>query len=196
MINFQDDQNERDAVPEPEQNLFELEYDGAETLNRLKPLLEGYGILLLNMTPQIEENLFEIAAENAEELYDQYGAEGLWVTEDHLPSDPSEFTDLEYQAVLAPERVANVIDGDSVTETEFKALRQHRLETIIYGGDCDADTTPAYCLAEVRDADGNDGIALILCNGYSFSVLKIWVHGIFETREAAKAHMKENGWLS
>jgi hypothetical protein len=41
MINFQDDHDESDAMPEPEQNLFELEYDGAETLNRLEPLLDG-----------------------------------------------------------------------------------------------------------------------------------------------------------
>ena len=37
MNNFQDDQDEQDAVPEPEQNLFELKYDGAEALDRLKP---------------------------------------------------------------------------------------------------------------------------------------------------------------
>jgi hypothetical protein len=47
-------------------------------------------------------------------------------------------------------------------------LRKHRLETIICGGDYDADTIPAYCLAEVKDASGNGGIALIICNGYSF----------------------------
>jgi hypothetical protein len=102
------------------------------------------------MTPQIEENLFEIATENAEELYDQYGAEGLRVTEDDLRSDPSEFTEREYQAVLSPERVANVLDGGPVTETEFEALRKHRLETIIYGDDCDADTIPATVLLKSR----------------------------------------------
>jgi hypothetical protein len=138
------------------------------------------------MTPEIRENLFEIATENAEELYNQYGAEGLWVKEVDLPSDASEFTKQEYEAVLSPERFANVDGGDPVTEAESEALRNHRLETIIYVGDCDADTIPAYCLAEVKDADGNGGIALILCKGYSFSVLKIWVHRIFETREAAK----------
>ena len=41
MINFQDDHDESDAMLEPEQNLFELEYDGPETLNRLEPLLDG-----------------------------------------------------------------------------------------------------------------------------------------------------------
>jgi hypothetical protein len=48
MINFQDDQDERDVVPEPEQNLFELEYDGAETLDRLKPLLDGHTEFLMD----------------------------------------------------------------------------------------------------------------------------------------------------
>jgi hypothetical protein len=148
------------------------------------------------MTAETRDGLFEFATENAEELYDQYGAEGLWVGKDDLPSDPSEFTQQEYQAVLSPERVANVLNGDPFTETEFEALRKRRLEKIIYEGDCDADTIPGYCLAEVKDTDGNGGIALILCKGYSFSVLEIWVHGIFETEEAAKSHMEEDGWIS
>jgi hypothetical protein len=151
---------------------------------------------LFKMTLETRDSLFEIASENAEELYDQNGAEGLWVGKDDLPSDPSEFTQREYQAVLSPERVANVLNGDPFTETEFEALRKRRLEKIIYEGDCDADKIPSYCLAEVKDADGSSGIALILCKGYSFSVLEIWVHEIFETEEAAKSYMQEDGWIS
>jgi hypothetical protein len=53
--------------------------------------------------------------------------------------------------------------------------------------------TPGYCLAEVTDAGGNSGIAVVLCTGDSLSGLKHWV---FDTRAAAKASMKENGWIS
>lgn len=41
MINFQDDQDEWDAIREPEQNLYELRYGDPETLNRFRPLLDG-----------------------------------------------------------------------------------------------------------------------------------------------------------
>ena len=41
------------------------------------------------MTPETRESLFDIASENAEELYEEYGAEGTWVTKEHLPSCPA-----------------------------------------------------------------------------------------------------------
>jgi hypothetical protein len=41
MTNSQDNQDESNVAREREQNLFELEYDGAETLDRLKSLLDG-----------------------------------------------------------------------------------------------------------------------------------------------------------
>ena len=43
------------------------------------------------MTPEVKESLYEIASESVEELYEQCGAEGLWVTKDKLPSDEGEF---------------------------------------------------------------------------------------------------------
>jgi len=49
-------------VPEPEQNLFELEYDGAETLNRLKPLLDGDCEFLMDGDgPQSPYHLWRVA---------------------------------------------------------------------------------------------------------------------------------------
>jgi hypothetical protein len=147
------------------------------------------------MTPETRKSLFEIASENAEELYEHYGAEGSWVTKEHLPSDPGEFTRRELARVFGPQRLDDVLDGQPATEAELQALRRVRLERIL-SGDCDADVIPAYCLAEVTDEDGNTGIALIFCKGYSFSGLTIWAAEIFDTREAAKAHLEENGWTS
>ena len=144
------------------------------------------------MTPEIRENLFEIATENAEELYDQHNAGGLWVANDALPSDLGEFMQSELEEVFNPQRLEEVLDGGTVTEAELRALRQVRLDNMS-SGDWDAGDIPGYCLAEVEDAEGNTGIAFILCNGHSFSGLRIWVTEIFESEEAAAAYLEENG---
>jgi hypothetical protein len=145
------------------------------------------------MTPEIKERLLEIANEDAEELYDVYGAEGLWVTEDDLPSDPSEFTEREYEEVFCPERIADFQKGHPLTEAELNALRKLRLDEIFLRN-VGTDSLPGYCFAEIKDADDNTGIALILCTGDSFSSLSIWVHDIFETKAAALSYLQENGW--
>jgi hypothetical protein len=147
------------------------------------------------MTPEVKEKLYEVASESVEELYEQYGAEGLWVTKDKLPSDEGEFLGEEYNKILSPERRAAFNNGDSLTESELERLREHRLGAMLEG-DFDADVIPGYCLAEVTDEHKNTGIALILCKGYSFSGLNVWVQEIFETKEAAKAYMEQDGWVS
>ena len=145
------------------------------------------------MTPEIKERLLEIANEDAEDLYETYGAEGLWVTKDDLPSDPSEFSKREYEAVLSSERLEEINSGKQVTEAELHALQDHRLAEISLR-DVDTDALPGYCFAEVTDADDNPGIALILCTGDSFSGLTIWVHDVFDTKTAAMNYLQENGW--
>jgi hypothetical protein len=94
------------------------------------------------MTPEIRERLFEIAEENAESLYSDFGAEGLWVTEDKLPSEPSEFNDKEYEALLGPERLEEIRNGHPPTEAELRRLRERRLANILRGND-DAESVPA-----------------------------------------------------
>jgi hypothetical protein len=144
------------------------------------------------MTDEIRERLLEIASEDAENLYD--GAEGLWVSKDRVPSDPSEFSDEEYQTLFSPERLEEISAGQQINEAELLALRDARLEKLL--DPCgDADVTPGYCLAEVVDDEDNTGIALILCTGYSFSGLNISVLDVFETREDALAYLNENGWI-
>jgi len=63
------------------------------------------------MSPEVKESLREIATESAEELYEEYGADGLWVTKDKLPTDPGEFTNREYNKVLSPERMAAFLEN-------------------------------------------------------------------------------------
>jgi hypothetical protein len=82
------------------------------------------------MTPQTKENLYEIATQNAEELYEQFGAEGLWATKENLPSDPSDFTQREYEEVFGRERAADVLRSDVLSEAELHALREHHLAEI------------------------------------------------------------------
>jgi hypothetical protein len=149
------------------------------------------------MTPQTKANLYKIATENAEALYEEFGgAEALWVTEGDLPSDPSEYRQRELEKVLSPQRLEQVLDGQPATEAELQELREERLQSILSGDYWDEEgAIPGYCLAEVADAEGNIAIALILCTGTSMSGLTIWLVEIFDTREAAKAYMEENGWV-
>jgi hypothetical protein len=109
------------------------------------------------MTPEIRERLLEIAEENAESLYSDFGAEGLWVTEDKLPSEPSEFKEKEYEALLSPERLEEIRNGHPPTEAELRRLREERLANILRGNH-DAESVPAYCLAEVVDEQEDDDI--------------------------------------
>jgi hypothetical protein len=139
------------------------------------------------MTQETKEILFTIATENAEELYT--GSEGLWVSNEQLNSDIDEE---EYESILSPERFEEILYGESPTDAEILALREHRIEVWL-NEDADADVIPGYSLVEVVDAHGNRGIALIFCKGYSFSGLTIWVEDIFDTKAAAMAFLKDNG---
>jgi hypothetical protein len=78
------------------------------------------------MTPEIKERLLEIANEDAEELYEVYGAEGLWVTKDDLPSDPSEFTERDYEKVFSADRIADFQKGLPLTEAERRECPKTR----------------------------------------------------------------------
>lgn len=147
------------------------------------------------MTPEIHERLLEIAEENAEDLYETFGAEGNWVTEDQVPSKPTDFEDEEYEELFGSERLEQIKNGQPPTEDEMLKLREARAQKML-GDDGDADVVPSCCFAEVEDEDGNSGIALILCTGYSFSELNIWAVDVFETKTAAYAHLRENGWMS
>lgn len=133
------------------------------------------------MTPEIKEWLLEIANEDVEDVYETYGAEGLWVTKDDLPSDPSHYSKQEYEKVFGPERAAVFQKGYPFSEPELDALREHRLAEIRLGS-AYADAIPAYCLAEVTDDDDNSGVALILCTGDSFSELTIWVDDVLKQK--------------
>jgi hypothetical protein len=64
----------------------------------------------------------------SERLYEDFGADGLWVSKDKVPSDPSEFSEEEYQRLLSPERLEEISSGQQITDAELHALRDARLE--------------------------------------------------------------------
>jgi hypothetical protein len=147
------------------------------------------------MTPETKELLLDLAKHTAEDLYVEYGAQGTWVAKDELPSDPSAFEDDEYEEIFGSERLEEIKNGQPPTEAEIRGLREARLEKML-SDDGDADSIPAFCLAEVDDCEGNTGIALILCTGHSFSGVSIWVEDVFDTTADAFAYLDENGWMS
>jgi hypothetical protein len=143
------------------------------------------------MTDEIRNRLLEIATEEADNLFE--GSEGLWVHKDALPTDPSDLSEKEYETFFTPERLEELNSGQQVTEDEFLALREARLERLL--DSCtDADNTTGYSFVEVVDDEGHAGIAIFLCSGYSYSGLEISVLDVFDTREDALAYLNENGW--
>jgi hypothetical protein len=145
------------------------------------------------MTDEIRERLLEIANDEAENLFE--GSEGLWVSKHELPESPSDLSQDEYERFFTSERLEEINAGQQITEDEFRALREARLERLP-DPSTDADTTTGYSLVEVVDDEDNAGIAIFLCRGYSFSGLDISVVDIFETKEDALAYLNANGWTS
>jgi hypothetical protein len=95
------------------------------------------------MTDEIRACLHEIASEEADYHYE--GAEGLWASKDQIPSDPSEFSEAEYEGLLSPERLEEINDGQQITEAELVLLQKARLENLL--DNCgDADVTTGYSL--------------------------------------------------
>src|SRR6516165_8842705 len=102
----------------------------------------------LNMTDEIRERLLEIATEEAENLFE--GSEGLWVSKDVLPESPSDLSEDEYERFFTPERLEEINAGQQITEDEFLALREARLERLL-DPSTDADVTTGYSFVEVVD---------------------------------------------
>ena len=143
------------------------------------------------MTDEIRERLLEVANDEAENLFE--GSEGLRVSKDELPESLSDLSEDEYERFFTPGRLEGINAGQEITEDEFLALREARLERLL-DSSTDADVTTGYSFVEVVDDEGNSGIAVFLCSGYSFSILKISVLDIFDTRADALAYLNDNGW--
>ena len=75
-----------------------------------------------------------------------------------LPEDTSDLSEDAYEKFFTPERLEEINAGQQITEDEFLALRQARLERLL--DPCsDAGVKTEYSFVEVVDDEGNAGIA-------------------------------------
>jgi len=146
------------------------------------------------LSPEAIASLTSMAKTNLDELFDEFYACGTWVRKDDLPEvDPAE---LAVSGLIEDEERCDALaEGAKPTEQEIKLFHDHWLESALEG-EGDADFIPAYALSIVKDAQGNEGVALMLRTGYSFSGITTWLEGIFDSSEDATAHMEKEGWCS
>jgi hypothetical protein len=146
------------------------------------------------LTTEAIQSLTVVAKENLDELWDEFFACGTWIQHDDLPEvDPGELA--ESGLIEDEERCQALAEGAEPTEQEIKLFHDNWLESALEG-EGDADFIPAYALSIVKDAKGNEGVALLLRTGYSFSGITTWLEGVFDTSEDATAHMEKEGWCS
>ena len=146
------------------------------------------------LTPEAIASLTAVANENLDKLWDDFFACGTWVQQDDLPEvDPAELA--ESGLIEDEERCEALAEGAEPTEQEIKLFHDNWLESALEG-EGDADFIPAYAMSIVTDAKGNEGVALILRTGYSFSGVTTCLEGIFDSSEEATAHMEKGGWCS
>ena len=146
------------------------------------------------LSPEAIKSLTAVAAEQIDELWEQFYECGTWVRHNDLPEvDPWE---LSVSGLIENEKRCEALgDGAKPTKKEIKIYHDWWLESALQGdGDC--DYIPAYALTLVKDDHGNEGVALLLRTGYSFSGITTWLEGIFDSSEDATTHMKKGGWCS
>ena len=146
------------------------------------------------LSPEAIASLTSVAKKNLDELFDEFFACGTWVQQDDLPEvDPAE---LAVSGLIEDEERCDALaEGAKPTEQEIKIFHDYWLESALEG-EGDADFIPAYAMSTVTDAKGNEGVALLLRTGYSFSGINTILEGIFDSSEDATAHMEKGGWCS
>jgi hypothetical protein len=146
------------------------------------------------LSPEAIASLTAVAKENLDELFEEFYECGTWVRKDDLPEiDPAELA--ESGLIDDEERCEALSEGAEPTEQEIKLYHDNWLESALEGQG-DADFIPAYALSIVKDPQGNEGVALMLRTGYSFTGITTWLEGIFDSSEDASAHMGKDGWCS
>jgi len=146
------------------------------------------------LTPEAITSLRAYAKANLDDLFDEFIEFGTWVRKDDLPEvDPAELA--ESGLIEDEDRCEALADGAVPTEKEIKLFHDNWLESALHG-EGDADFIPAYAISIVNDGKGNEGVALLLRTGYSFSGITTRLEGIFSTPAEAIAHMEEDGWCS
>jgi hypothetical protein len=148
------------------------------------------------LTPLVKEILRQIADERSAALWEEYSCvrAGIWVRRADLPLVESSDV-LDLGVVNDKERISALENGDWPTQEEIKLYHDWWVKNQLEGEN-DADAVPAYALAPIDDEDGHSGVALVLCKGYSFSGIDIWLEDIFESEGAAMNYMHQRGWCA
>jgi hypothetical protein len=146
------------------------------------------------LSPEAIESLTAVAKKHIDALWDEFVECGTWVTKEDLPEvDPVELA--ESGLIEDEGRCEALTNGAKPTKQEIKLFHDNWLESVL-NGEGDADEIPAYALSIVKDAQGNEGVVLLLRTGYSFSEINTWAEGIYTTTEEAISHMEKEGWCS
>ena len=146
------------------------------------------------LNPEAIASLTAVANKHIDDLWEEFVECGTWVTKEDLPEvDPGELA--ESGLIEDEERCEALAEGAKPTKQEIKLFHDNWLESALQG-EGDADVIPAYALSIVKDAQGNEGVALLLRTGYSFSEINTWLEGIYTTNEEAISHMEKGGWCS
>jgi hypothetical protein len=146
------------------------------------------------LLPEVRAALAEVANNTLDHLWENAYEFGVWVRHEDIPEiDTDELVDSG--VIENPERVEALCDGSKPTRAEIKQYREWWVESRL-AGDGDADLIPGYALSKVQDAHKNEGTALVLRTGYSFSQITTWLEGVYSSGEEAVQWMKKGGWCT
>lgn len=146
------------------------------------------------MTEEIRDTLESIAEDQRDELWENATDHGIWVRTEDLPDVDSE--ELASSGLIEDEARCEALEnGGKPTPAEKKQFHKWWAESQLEGS-ADADFIPGYVLADIKDQEGNEGVALVLRKGYSFSELRTWIEGVFDSQHEAIQYLKKGGFHS
>ena len=146
------------------------------------------------LSPSVRRRLTQIAEHDANQIA-EYPSDrecGIWVRKTDLPAVTSQDI-LDGGGVLEEGRSEALRAGASPNAIETEQFLEGWIQAELEG--CgDLDVVPTYVIARVCDEAGNEGWALILRTGYSFTQIRTWVEAVFASEEEAVSWMESRGW--
>ncbi len=140
--------------------------------------------------PEVDSSLREhvrsLAEGDLDQLWEKADDFGDWIPEDDVPDTYECALLYSEEHELDPDKI------DEIPEEKLEEFRQEWLDARLYGNG-DADEVAGFAIAEVKDEGGAKGVAVIMRKGYSFSVLRTWLHAVYISEEAARADLEASG---
>lgn len=149
-----------------------------------------------NLPPNVRRRLSRIARGLAGAWADEPGENrcGIWVRKTDLPTVTSQ--DIVDSDLAVDEKRMEALRGGAKPNTdETQQFLEGWIQSELEG--CgNLEVVPSYSIARVCDECGNEGWALILRTGYSFTQIRTWLEDVFSSEEEAVAWMEKKGWCS